>query len=105
MSNQSWRKLARKKAERGKWQVTAMAILNATTCRRERNDLNLADSVKDQAAEVADAVREQVGEFAEGASEKVQKWGADVATGAKEQVASLAISGAIHGINSSAELP
>ena len=50
---------------------------------------DLADSVKDQAAEVADAVREQVSEFAEGASEKVQKWSADAATGAKEQVASL----------------
>ena len=50
---------------------------------------DFADSAKDQAAEVADAVAEQVGEFAEGASEKVQKWSADAATGAKEQVATL----------------
>lgn len=49
----------------------------------------LADSVKDQAAEVVGEVQKQVTEFADGASERVQKWSTDAATGAKEQATSL----------------
>jgi hypothetical protein len=50
---------------------------------------DVAESVKEHAADVAGSVREQVNQLAEEASEKVQKWSADARSGAKERVASI----------------
>jgi hypothetical protein len=67
---------------------------------------DLVDNTKDQAAEVAHVVGEHVSELVESASAKAQKWSADAASGAKEQVASLsrqAVTAADDGLQSLSE--